>query len=337
METNAHYVASARRYDEAGFFRRCGRSGVLLSAVSLGWWKNFGSVDRYETARAMALRAFDSGVTHFDLANNYGPAPGTAEQTLGRLLATDLKHYRDELFISTKAGYDMWPGPYGNWGSRKSLMASIDQSLRRMGLDYVDLFYTHRYDPLTPPEETLQALVDIVRAGKALYVGISRWPLEATARAIRYLRERDVVPLCYQGRLNLLDRAPQDEGILTLLRDEGLGFVAFSPLAQGLLAGRYLDGIPAESRIRRGGTLREEALTPDLLARLRRLQAVALRRGDTLARLSLRWVLAQPGVTSVIVGASSPEQLADNLRAASGAALSPDELVEVDRLMRAVE
>lgn len=334
MDTHP-YVASPVRYACNGLYRRCGKSGILLPAVSLGWWKNFGSTRSYEKARAIALHAFDAGITHFDLANNYGPLPGTAESTLGRLLADELKPYRDELFISTKAGYEMWDGPYGNWGSRKSLVASLDQSLQRMGLDYVDLFYSHRYDPETPLEETLQALVDIVRAGKALYVGISRWPLEATRFAYSYLAARDVRLLCYQGRIHLLDRAPIDEGILSFLEEAGIGFLSFSPLAQGLLTDRYLNGIPADSRMRLETTLKQDALTDERLCRLRQLQAMAKERGATLAQLSLAWVLGQRGVTSVIVGASSPEQLADNLGAVRATPLSGEELAKIEEILHA--
>jgi len=310
------YRADEQRY-EAMRFVRCGRSGVLLPQVSLGFWHNFGATDDYFNARQVARYAFDHGITHFDLANNYGPPYGTAEQTLGRLIEEDFRPYRDELFIATKAGYDMWPGPYGNWGSRKYLMASLDQSLRRMRLDYVDLFYSHRYDPETPLEETLQALVDIVRQGKALYVGISRWPLEALRTARQYLAERDVPLLIYQGRINMLDRAPIDEGILDYCRQEGIGFISFSPLAQGLLTDRYLNGIPEGSRMTRGKFLKESVLTPELLAQLRQWNAEAEASGRTLAEHALRWVLEQEGVTSVLVGASSTAQLAKNLRAVS--------------------
>lgn len=294
-------------------FARCGRSGVLLPKVSLGFWHNFGGVDDYERSRAITHYAFDHGITHFDLANNYGPPYGSAEETMGRLMADDFRPYRDELFISTKAGYDMWPGPYGNWGSRKYLIASLDQSLARMKLDYVDLFYSHRYDPETPLEETLQALVDIVRCGKALYVGISRWPLEPLRFAIRYLRERDVPLLIYQGRLNLIDRAPVEEGIIEECMREGVGFISFSPLAQGLLTDRYLNGVPADSRMSRGHFLKESALTPELLAYIKSLNAKAEGRGETLAEMALAWVLQHEGVTSVLVGASSTEQLRKNL------------------------
>ena len=295
-------------------YERSGRSGVLLPKVSLGLWHNFGGVDDYTRSRNIIRYAFDHGITHLDLANNYGPPYGSAEETLGRMMDDDLRPYRDELFISTKAGYDMWPGPYGNWGSRKYLTASLDQSLKRMHLDYVDLFYSHRYDPETPLEETLQALVDVVRQGKALYVGISRWPLEATRTAIQYLRQHDTPLLIYQGRLNMLDREPQDEGILQLCRQEGVGFISFSPLAQGLLTNRYLDGIPQDSRMAKGKFLRSDMLTPELLSQLQAWNAEAEAQGQTLAEYALRWILRQQGVTSVLVGASSTEQLATNLQ-----------------------
>ncbi len=309
------YTASGNRYDnETMGYNRCGRSGVLLPKVSLGFWHNFGAVDDYDNCKAIARHAFDNGITHFDLANNYGPPYGSAEETMGRLMDEDFRPYRDELFISTKAGYDMWDGPYGNWGSRKYLMASLDQSLKRMHLDYVDLFYSHRYDPETPLEETLQALVDIVRAGKALYVGISRWPLEATRFAFQYLKERDVPCLIYQGRLNMLDRAPQQEGILDLCQQEGVGFISFSPLAQGLLTDRYLNGIPEGSRMTRGKFLKEEMLTNELLEQLRQWNSEAQQQGMTLAERALRWILEQKGVTSVLIGASSTAQLDRNLK-----------------------
>lgn len=314
-QTMEKYTASANRYDnETMGYNRCGRSGVLLPKVSLGFWHNFGAVDDYNNCKAIARYAFDNGITHFDLANNYGPPYGSAEETFGRLMDEDFRPYRDELFISTKAGYDMWDGPYGNWGSRKYLMASLDQSLKRMHLDYVDLFYSHRYDPVTPLEETLQALVDIVRAGKALYVGISRWPLEATRFAFQYLKERDVPCLIYQGRLNMLDRAPQQEGILNLCQQEGVGFISFSPLAQGLLTDRYLNGIPEGSRMTRGKFLKEEMLTPQLLEQLRQWNSEAEQQGITLAEKALRWILEQKGVTSVLIGASSTGQLDRNLK-----------------------
>ena len=315
MNTKPQYIASPTRYDHADtFFRRCGNSGILLPQVSLGFWHNFGDVDPYQRSRDITHYALDHGITHFVLANIYGPPYGTAEETMGRLIVEDFAPYRDELFISTKAGYDMWEGPYGNWGSRKYLFASLDQSLRRMHLDYVDLFYSHRYDPLTPLEETLQALVDIVKQGKALYVGISRWPLEALKTADTYLRERDVPLLIFQDKLNLLDRSPQELGILDYCHDHGIGFISFSPLAQGLLTDRYLNGIPQDSRMSRGGSLTSDDLTPELLEHLRLLNRQAAEQGNTLAEMALKWILEQSGVTSVIVGASSVAQLEKNLR-----------------------
>ena len=308
------YKADENRYENGMQYQRCGRSGVMLPKVSLGMWHNFGSVDPYERSREIVRYAFDHGVTHLDLANNYGPVYGSAEETLGRLMDDDLRPYRDELFISTKAGYDMWPGPYGNWGSRKYLMASLDQSLRRMHLDYVDLFYSHRYDPETPLEETLQALVDIVRSGKALYVGISNWPLEPLRFAVDYLRRHDAPLLIYQGKLNMLHRAPIEEGILQLCHENGVGFIAFSPLAQGLLTGRYLEGIPEGSRMSKNKFLRPEMLTDELLAQLHEWNKEAEAKGQSLAEMALRWILDQQAVTSVLVGASSTQQLEQNLR-----------------------
>ncbi len=324
------YQAAPGRYSRANLFRRCGDSGIMLPALSLGLWKNFGTQRPFEECRTLIHHAFDNGIVHLDLANNYGPPPGTAEDTLGRIIGTSLRPYRDELFISTKAGYEMWDGPYGNWGSRKSLIASLDQSLRRMRIDYVDLFYSHRYDPNTPLEETLRALVDTVRSGKALYVGISRWPLEATRFGLDYLRREGVPCLCYQGRLNLIDRAPEEEGILSALAEARCGFVSFSPLAQGLLTDRYLDGIPADSRIRRETTLSADRLTPKLLAALRTLNALAAERGESLASMALRWVLQHGAVTSVIAGASKTAQLDDNLRCLEGTPLTAEELQRID-------
>lgn len=313
------YFAAKNRYDNGMEYERCGRSGVLLPKVSLGFWHNFGSVDPYERSREITHYAFDHGITHFDLANNYGPVYGSAEETMGRLMDEDFRPYRDELFISSKAGYDMWPGPYGEWGSRKYLMASLDQSLKRMKIDYVDLFYSHRYDPDTPLEETLQALVDIVRQGKALYVGISNWPLEPLKFGYDYLKAHDVPLLIYQGRLNMLDRQPQDTGITDFCAEKGVGFIAFSPLAQGLLTDRYLNGIPEGSRMSKGKFLKEEMLTPELLAKLRLYNEIAVRRGETLAEMALAWILHQKAVTSVLIGASSTEQLEKNLKSVSAA------------------
>ena len=312
------YSPSTNRYDDAdNLYTRCGKSGVMLPKVSLGFWHNFGGIDPYERSRAITHYAFDHGITHFDLANNYGPPYGTAEETLGRLMDDEFRPYRDELFISTKAGYDMWPGPYGNWGSRKYLMASIEQSLRRMHLDYVDLFYSHRFDPDTPLEETLQTLVDIVRQGKALYVGISRWHLHALKIADKYLREHDVPLLIFQDRLNLLDREPISNGTLNYCREHGIGFISFSPLAQGLLTDRYLDGIPKDSRMAKNKSLTHDKLTPELLAQLRELNKEAADRGETLAEMALAWILHQAGVTSVLVGASSVGQLEKNMKCVS--------------------
>ena len=314
MSEKSTYIAAAERYDNKAFYNRCGKSGVLLPKVSLGFWHNFGADAPYERSRAITRYAFDHGITHFDFANNYGVPYGSAELTMGRLMTDDFAPYRDELFISTKAGYDMWPGVYGEWGSRKYLMASLDQSLRRMKLDYVDLFYSHRFDPNTPVEETLQALVDIVRQGKALYVGISNWPLEPLRQAVAYLRERDVPLLIYQGKLNMLNREPIEEGILDFCREQGVGFIAYSPLAQGLLTDRYLNGIPADSRMAKEHFLKSERRTPELLEYLHNLQAQARTNSRSIAQEALAWVLDQPGVTSVLVGASSVEQLANNLQ-----------------------
>lgn len=315
MDIKKYYIPFQDRYADESMYRRCGRSGLLLPKISLGFWKNFGATVSYERCREITHYAFDHGITHFDLANNYGPPYGTAEETFGRLIDDDFRPYRDELFISSKAGYDMWQGPYGNWGSRKYLMASLDQSLKRMHLDYVDLFYSHRYDPNTPLEETLQALVDIVRQGKALYIGISRWPLEALKVAEEYLRRHDTPLLIYQDRINLLDRSPIEEGQLEFCRQHGIGFISFSPLAQGLLTDRYLDGIPDDSRMACDGSLKKEVLTPDLLRKLHDFNEQAVSRGETLAEMALTWVLEQSGVTSVIVGASKTAQLQANLGA----------------------
>ena len=314
MKTNSQYTASPERYAQMEtMYNRCGKSGVLLPKVSLGFWHNFGADAPYERSRAITHYAFDHGITHFDLANNYGVPYGSAELTMGKLMDDDFRPYRDELFISSKAGYDMWPGVYGEWGSRKYLMASLDQSLKRMRLDYVDLFYSHRFDPNTPIEETLQALVDIVRQGKALYVGISNWPLEPLRKATAYLRERDVPLLIYQGRLNMLNREPIEEGILDFCREQGIGFIAYSPLAQGLLTDRYLDGIPADSRMAKEHFLKSDRRTPELLDYLHQLDKQAKSSGRSIAQEALSWVLAQNGVTSVLVGASSVDQLANNL------------------------
>ena len=319
------YSASPERYESMDY-RRCGRSGIQLPLLSLGLWHNFGSHKPFEEVKAMACRAFDSGICHFDLANNYGPEYGTAEENFGHLMSSVFKPYRDELFISSKAGWDMWPGPYGNWGSRKYLMASLEQSLKRMNIDYVDIFYSHRYDPATPVEETMQALVDIVRQGKALYVGLSRYPKEQAAKAYKYLAEHDVPCLLYQDRYNIIDRRPQDQGLIDL------SYISFSPLQQGLLTGRYLNGIPSDSRMARNTSLKPEVLTPELLDALRRLNDMALRRGQSLAQMSLSWLLSDPRVTSVIIGASSVAQIDDDLKALDNRYFSEEEIFEIDSL-----
>ena len=285
-----------------------------MPRISLGLWKGFGGNRSLSECQDLLHTAFDHGIVHFDLANNYGPPYGSAEENFGRVMQTSFRPYRDELFIATKAGYDMWPGPYGNWGSRKYLMASLDQSLQRMKLDYVDVFYSHRYDPHTPLDETLQALADVVHQGKALYVGLSRWPVDVLPYAYKYLTELHVRPLLYQGRLNLIDQSLKTDGILDELNRQHLGLVVFSPLAQGLLTDRYLNGIPSDSRMRTDVTLKESLLTPQLLEQLATWNAEARDLGLTLSQYSLRWVLNHPGVTSVIVGVSKKEQLLENLQ-----------------------
>lgn len=308
-----NYKLTQPRY-ESMKYRRCGKSGLLLPEISLGFWHNFGEDASREKCRQIVEFAFDNGITYFDLANNYGPPQGAAETLFGEIFAQSLKSHRDEVIIATKAGHDMWPGPYGEWGSRKTMIASIDQSLKRMQLDYVDIFYSHRPDPVTPLEETMQALVDIVRAGKALYVGLSKYPPEMAAMAYAYLRGQHVPCLVYQGRYNMIDTAVEQE-ILPQAAAEGAGFVAFSPLAQGLLTDRYLHGIPEGSRMTHSNFLRPEMLTPELLAKISAWNDEAAGEGMTLAQYALRWILRRPEVTSVIVGASSVEQLKSNLLA----------------------
>lgn len=327
------YSAAENRYECGMQYRRAGRSGVMLPAISLGLWHNFGDVDTLSRSRKKLHYAFDHGITHFDLANNYGPSYGSAEETFGQIMKSSFAPYRDELFISTKAGHDMWPGPYGNWGSRKHLMASLDQSLKRMNLDYVDVFYSHRYDSETPLEETLQALVDIVREGKALYVGLSKYPLDAYLFACRYLKERDVPCLLYQGRYSMLVREPESQGILNAVKENGSGFVAFSPLAQGLLTNRYLNSIPDDSRIARGGFLKKEALTPEVLSKIQALNERAAMRGKSLAEMALAWLLKNETVTSVIVGASSVEQLGDSLKTLNHLSFEEEELHAIEKIL----
>lgn len=332
MKPPVPYLPAARRYD-AMPYNRSGRSGLVLPAMSLGLWHNFGGVDPFENARAMVRRAFDLGITHFDLANNYGPPYGSAEQTFGRILRHDLARHRDELVISSKAGWDMWPGPYGNWGSRKYLLASLDQSLGRLGLDYVDVFYHHRPDPETPLEETMGALDAAVRQGKALYVGISAYGSDATSRAAKLLRELGTPCLIHQPRYSLFDRAPE-AGLLATLAREGIGCIAFSPLAQGLLTDRYLEGVPDDSRAAKDQTyLDREAITEEVVGKLRGLNGLAQRRGQSLAQMALAWVLRQPAVTSVLVGASRVGQIEDSLGALDNRSFAAEELEAIDRIL----
>jgi len=329
MPLTDSYVPSVDRYGPMPY-RRCGRSGLLLPTLSLGLWQNFGSERPLEHSRAILRRAFDLGITHFDLANNYGPPYGSAEESFGRLLAQDFRPYRDELVISTKAGYDMWPGPYGNWGSRKYLLASLDQSLGRMGLDYVDIFYSHRFDPETPLEETLGALDTAVRQGKALYAGISSYSAERTAEAIPIMRGMGTPLLIHQPSYSMVNRWVED-GLLDVLGTEGVGCIAFSPLAQGLLTTKYLDGIPADSRVRVGQHFPEHVLTAENLEHIRALNEIARRRGQSLAQMALAWVLRDARVTSALIGVSSVEQLEYNVATLERLDFEPAELAEIDR------
>ena len=324
------YVAAPDRYDQT-IYRRCGRSGLQLPLISLGLWQNFGDDRPLATSREILRRAFDLGITHFDLANNYGPPYGSAEINFGRIFAEDFRAHRDELVISTKAGYDMWPGPYGEWGSRKYLLASLDQSLRRMGLDYVDIFYSHRFDPDTPLEETMGALHSAVQQGKARYAGISSYSASRTQQAVRILRDDLGTPLLiHQPSYSLLNRWIEDE-LLDVLAAEGTGCIVFSPLGQGLLTGKYLDGVPADSRIRRGNYFSSELLTGENLARVRGLAQIAERRGQSLAQLAIAWVLRDPRVTSALLGASSVTQLEENVKALKRLEFEPGELTEIDQ------
>ena len=332
---NPVYTAADNRYNCGMKYRRCGQSGILLPEISLGLWQNFGDTAPFARSREMILHAFDKGICHFDLANNYGPSYGSAEATFGQIMKTDLKPYRDELFISTKAGYDMWPGPYGNLGSRKYLISSLDQSLRRMGVDYVDIFYSHRFDPDTPLQETMQALVDIVRSGKALYAGISNYPYQAAEYAYRYLTAHDVPCLLHQVKYNMLHRVPETDGLLVQARNAGSGLIAFSPLAQGLLTDRYLNGIPSDSRASRNFSLRKDSLTPELIERLTKLNALAAERGQTLAQMALAWNLKDDNVTSVIIGASSTAQIDDNIQAIRNTCFCADELKLINEITEA--
>jgi L-glyceraldehyde 3-phosphate reductase len=332
-DENMKYVPAETRYDQPGLYRKCGRWGLKLPAVSLGLWHNFGGVDALETGRAMVHRAFDLGITHFDLANNYGPPPGSAEENFGRILKQDLSAYRDEMIISTKAGYLMWPGPYGEWGTRKYLLASLDQSLKRMGLDYVDIFYSHRPDPDTPLEETMGAVAHAVRSGKALYAGLSNYKADETRRAAQLLREMGAPCLIHQPRYSMFDRWVEG-GLLEVLADEGIGGIAFSPLAQGLLTEKYLHGIPEGSRASKAhGFLRPAQVTPDKLAQATRLNALASARGQTLAQLALAWVLRHQCMTSVLIGASSVAQIEENVKTLDRVSLSAEELKSIETIL----
>lgn len=329
------YQPSETRYDTMPY-KRCGRSGLKLPLISLGLWHNFGGVDTGANGRAMLRRAFDLGITHFDLANNYGPPPGSAEEMFGHILQRDFAPYRDELIISTKAGYDMWPGPYGEWGSRKYLIASLDQSLKRMGLEYVDIFYSHRFDPDTPLEETMGALDFAVRSGRALYVGISSYNSEQTRRAAHILRELGTPCLIHQPSYSMFNRWVEDDGLLDTLTDEGIGCIVFSSLAQGLLTDKYLHGIPDDSRVRRSGVfLNESHITPERVDQVRRLNEIAQSRGQTMAQLAVAWVLRQTAVTSALLGASRPEQIDDIVGVLNRLSFTSDELQQIEDILRA--
>jgi L-glyceraldehyde 3-phosphate reductase len=326
------YIANEQRYD-AMQYRRCGKSGVRLPAISLGLWHNFGGVDTFENGRAMVRRAFDLGITHFDLANNYGPPPGSAESNFGEILRLDFAPYRDELIISSKAGWGMWPGPYGDWGSRKYLLASLDQSLKRMGLEYVDIFYSHRPDPETPVEETMQALDQAVRSGKALYAGISSYDAKQTAEAVKILRDLGTPCLIHQPRYSMFDRWVED-GLLDVLGNEGVGAIAFTPLAQGLLTDRYLQGVPAGSRASKAVFLKTSDITEGRLKQIRALNKLAAGRGQSLAQMALAWVLRDGRMTSALIGASRVEQIEQNVAALANLAFSAEELARIDAILQ---
>ena len=325
------YIPDSNRYNKMSF-RRCGNSGVMLPEISLGFWHNFGENHDEATGLDIVHYAFDHGICHFDLANNYGPPNGAAEERFGRYMKQSMYTHRDEMFIATKAGHQMWEGPYGDWGSRKSLIASLDQSLRRMNLDYVDIYYSHRYDPNTPLEETMQALVDIVKAGKALYVGLSKYPAEVASKAYAYLEERAIHCVLYQGRYNMLTRQPEAD-VIPQAHNNGTGFIAFSPLAQGLLTDRYLQGIPEDSRMTRNLFLRPEILTDKLLGKLHKLNKLALARKQTFAEMALAWILRDQRISSVIVGASSVTQLRNNLHALDNKDFSTEELQLINEIL----
>ncbi len=323
------YLPASDRY-AAMSYARCGRSGLKLPRVSLGLWHNFGETTPHETKLAIARTAFDLGVTHFDLANNYGPPPGAAETAFGEILRSDFRDHRDELVISTKAGYNMWDGPYGEWGSRKYMLASLDQSLRRMGLEYVDIFYSHRFDPETPLEETMGALAHAVRQGKALYAGISSYNAQRTRAASKILKELGVPCLIHQPSYSLINRWIENDGLLDALEAEGIGSIAFSPLAQGMLTDRYLKGVPSDSRAALGGSLKPSMLKPELMERIAALNGIAQRRGQSLAQMAIAWTLRSPRVTSALIGASRPQQVIDAVGALNNVAFSAEELAEID-------
>lgn len=327
------YMPAATRYDTMTY-NRCGRSGLKLPAISLGLWHNFGDDAAHETKRALCRKAFDLGITHFDLANNYGPPPGSAELAFGQILRTDFHGYRDEMIISTKAGYNMWPGPYGEWGSRKYLLASLDQSLKRMGLDYVDIFYSHRFDPETPLEETMMALDQAVRSGKALYVGLSSYNSKRTREAVAILKELGTPCLIHQPSYSMINRWVEEDGLLDTLDDLGVGSIVFSPLAQGMLTDKYLKGVPEDARAAKGKSLRPEFLADDTLANIHALNEIARNRGQTLAQMALAWVLRGGRVTSALIGASRPSQIEDCLGALANREFSAEELSEIDKYAR---
>ena len=327
------WLPASNRYD-AMTYNRCGRSGLKLPALSLGLWHNFGGDTPHEKKRAICRRAFDLGITHFDLANNYGPPPGSAETAFGEILRTDFANHRDEMIISTKAGYNMWPGPYGEWGSRKYLLSSLDQSLKRMGLDYVDIFYSHRFDPETPLEETMMALDQAVRSGKALYAGLSSYNSRRTREAVDILKQLGTPCLIHQPSYSMLNRWVEEDGLLDTLDELGVGSIVFSPLAQGMLTDKYLGGMPEDARAAKGKSLRPEFLTDENLANIRALDAIAKRRGQTLAQMAIAWVLRGNRVTTALIGASRPEQVEDCVGALKNREFSQDELAEIDTYAR---
>lgn len=327
------YSADENRYDGRMKYERCGRSGLLLPRVSLGLWHNFGSIDDFENQKKMIFKAFDLGITHFDIANNYGPEYGSAEENFGRIMKSDLRHYRDEIIVSTKAGYDMWPGPYGDHGSRKYLMASIDQSLARLQLEYVDIFYHHRPDPDTPLEETMGAVSDIIKSGKALYAGISRYSSEQTRKAAAILKQNGTPLLIHQFRYNMFDRSIEDDNLPQTLEEAGAGSITFSPLAQGVLTDKYLNGIPENSRATRDHFLKADTITPEKIAKVKKLNDVARSRGQSLAEMALSWNLRSNKITSVLIGAHNAGQIEDNVKIISHLNFTEDELKEIDAII----